>query len=53
LPDASITPTDFKVGLKIADGTVKLSGSSTLFGEAWETEMTAAIANVELQVFHA
>ncbi|HZA56958.1 MAG TPA: DUF748 domain-containing protein [Candidatus Udaeobacter sp.] len=51
LPDASITPTAFTLGLKIAGGTLKLSGSTTPFRDALNTQMRADIANVELQAF--
>jgi uncharacterized protein involved in outer membrane biogenesis/outer membrane protein OmpA-like peptidoglycan-associated protein len=51
LPEASITPTNFTLGLKIAGGTVKLAGSTTPFRDALNTQMTAEVANVKLQAF--
>jgi uncharacterized protein involved in outer membrane biogenesis len=53
LPDSKVTPTNFTGGVKIADGTVKLAGSITPFGETRGTQMTADIANVELEKFNA
>ena len=53
LPDSKVAPTNFTGGVKIADGTVELAGSTTLFGETRETQITAEIANVELEKFNA
>jgi uncharacterized protein involved in outer membrane biogenesis/outer membrane protein OmpA-like peptidoglycan-associated protein len=53
VPSANVTPTNFTVGLEIAGGTVKLAGSSRLFGDNLETQMTADVANVKLEEFSA
>jgi hypothetical protein len=47
-----VTATKFTAGVKIADGVVQVSGSSNLFGDISETEMTAKIANVKLDQFN-
>lgn len=51
LPDANVTPTDFTAGFRIADGSIKLAGSTSALKEPFEMELTAEIANVKLQVF--
>ena len=51
LPDTELTPTRFSAGVKIADGVVKVAGSTTLFGETLETQLKADLANVELAKF--
>lgn len=53
LPGAAVTPTNFTAAVQIAGGRVKLAGSSTLFGKARETQLTAEVANVELANFNA
>ncbi|MGH7928543.1 MAG: DUF748 domain-containing protein, partial [Candidatus Binatia bacterium] len=52
LPDTEVTPTDFTAGLEIAGGTIRLSGSTTPFGEALQTQIMAEIANVRLETFN-
>jgi uncharacterized protein involved in outer membrane biogenesis len=53
LPGAEVTPTNFTAAVQIAGGTVKVAGSSTLFGTRRQTQMTAGVANVQLANFSA
>jgi hypothetical protein len=53
LPHAELTPTRFTAGVQVADGAIKFSGFTTLFGKTLETRVQAEISNVELARFSA
>jgi uncharacterized protein involved in outer membrane biogenesis len=48
-----VSPTDFTAGVQIAGGTVRVNGSSKLFGETVETELSATVAGVKVSEFGA
>ena len=52
LPQVSATPTTFKAGLRIGDGSITVAGSTKELAQPTMVGVTAEISNVELQAFH-
>ncbi|HEX7226840.1 MAG TPA: DUF748 domain-containing protein, partial [Candidatus Binatia bacterium] len=52
LPQPNATPTTFRAGFKIADGSLSLTGSTKDLGKPVTVELKATINNVELKTFN-